>query len=376
VLVLVCLALGAWWFGSSLVPGNADASLVKATGSKKGWCQAKPNSAWKQVLRGRVVHLSHRVSIGPLALANEGRSFYAEIYGKSYSGVVRIDARSNRYTKIKRFSDPVNYQASGDFDGRWLVWAEYHSLYDNLSDFTVWSWDSLTGRIRQIGRANRSSSGEFWPSSWNAPVAHQGYAAWQEGACPDELREIHVVDLANGHDRIIRRGHPSGPFLIDGPRVIWPESMKRGALTVMRAADARTGRLVATTPALRKLRGAIWPASNGKSLLYATDDQTSLWWSPSFSATPRRVYKGRKYSLLGIPLNEVRGRYTSFSIPLETYVADTVAGRYVRIYPGGWAIVGSKALVLLTPSKRKANHAITDIFYVPLKSLPPVPSCG
>jgi hypothetical protein len=376
VLVLVCFVAAASWFGSSLVLGSAGASLAKATESKQPWCKAKPNSAWKRVLRGRVVPLSRRVSIGPIALANDGRSFYAEIYSKGYSGVVKINALSGRYIKIKRFSDPVNYQVSGDFDGRWLVWAEYHSLYDYLSDFTVWSWDSRTGLLRRIGRAKRSPSGKFWPSAWQAPVAHEGYAAWQQGACPDNLGDIHVVDLATGRDRIVRRGHSSGPFLIDGHRVIWRESMKRGALTVMRAADARTGRMVATPLALRKLRGALWPASNGKSLLYATDDQTSLWWSPSFSVTPRRVYKGRKYSLLGIPLNEVWGRYTSFSIPLKTFVVDTVAGRYIRIFRGGWAITGPNAFVLLTPSKKKADHAITNIYYVPLKSLPPIPPCS
>src|ERR1035437_9576152 len=185
VLVLVCFVAAASWFGSSLVLGSAGASLAKATESKQPWCKAKPNSAWKRVLRGRVVPLSRRVSIGPIALANDGRSFYAEIYSKGYSGVVKINALSGRYIKIKRFSDPVNYQVSGDFDGRWLVWAEYHSLYDYLSDFTVWSWDSRTGLLRRIGRAKRSPSGKFWPSAWQAPVAHEGYAAWQQGAGPD-----------------------------------------------------------------------------------------------------------------------------------------------------------------------------------------------
>ena len=74
--------------------------------------------------------LSRRVSVVPLALANDGRSFFAEIYTKAYSGIVRVDATTSRYTEIKRFSDPTNDQAMGGFDGRWLVWTEYHSLYD------------------------------------------------------------------------------------------------------------------------------------------------------------------------------------------------------------------------------------------------------
>jgi hypothetical protein len=336
---------------------------------------ARPDSAWKRILNGHVVRLSRRISIVPLAVANDGRSFFAEINSKAYSGVIRINALSSRYKKIKRFSDPVNYQASGDFDGRWLVWAEYHSLYDP-DDFTVWSWDSRTGRLRELGAATRSPSGNFWPSALQAPIVHDGYATWEQGSGPNGLGDVHVVKLATGRDRIVRRGHTGGPFLVNGPRVIWPESMKAGALTIMRTVDARTGLMVATPPALRNLRGGIWPASNGKSLMYATDIQKSLWWSPSLEVRPRRIFRTRGYNLLKIPLNEIWARYTSFSIPYRTYLVDTVAGRYVRISPGGWAITGPKALVLLTPSAKKANHAITDIFFLPLKSLPPIPPCG
>lgn len=374
VLALICLVATSCQSGSSPPGGSKSAATTNPTDSERAWCKAKPDAAWERALDGHLVALSRQISVGPLALPNDGHSFFAEIYSNAYSGIVRIDALSGRYTKIKRFTDPANYQASGDFDGRWLVWAEYHSLYD-AGDFTVWSWDSRSGRVRQIGAATRSPSGVFWPSAYQAPIAHDGYATWQQALSSDGLGEIHVVDLATGRDRVVRHGHPTGPFLVDGPRVIWPESMKRGALTVMRTADAKTGRIIATPPALRKLRGGIWPASNGKSVMYATDGQMSLWWSPSLRVTPKLVFASRNYQLLKIPFSEIHGRYTSFSIPYKTYIVDVSAGRYVRISRGGWAIVGHKALVLLAPSEKKANHAITDIFYVPLKSLPPVPTC-
>jgi hypothetical protein len=372
VLLLVCLLAAGCQSGSS----STDKSKSRPGGPRLAWCKAAPDAAWEKVLDARLVELSRHVSLGPIALANDNRSFFAEIYSKEYSGIVKIDALRSRYTKIMRFADPVNYQAAGHFDGRWLVWTEYHSPEDELADFTVWSWDSRGGSVRQIGRANRAPSGEFWPSSWNELVAHEGYATWQEGAGPDGLGEIHVVDLANGRDRIVRRGHVNGPFLIDGPTVVWPESMKPGALTLMRAVDARTGRAVTTPPALRKVRGTLWPASNGKSLMYASNKQTSLWWSPSLRVTPKRVFTGRSGELLDIPFAEIWGRYTSFGVPYKTFLVDTVARRYVRVFHGGWAITGPKALVLLTPSKKKTDHAITDIYYVPLKSLPPVPPCS
>lgn len=370
VLLLTCLLTAGCQPGSP----STDKRKGRPGGSKLAWCKAVPNAAWEKVLGGRAVELSRHVSIGPLALADDNRSFFAEIYGKEYSGVVEIDALSSRYTKIMRFADPVNYQAAGHFDGRWLVWFEYHSLEDDLRDFTVWSWDSRSGRVRRIGRANRTPDSRFWPSTWKAPVAHEGYAAWEEGL--DGRGEIHVFNLASGHDRVVHRGQVGAPFIVDGPTVIWPESMRPGALTVTRAVDARTGRAIAVPPALKNVRGALWPASDGRSLMYATGDQRTLWWSPSLGVTPKRVFAGRRAELLGIPFDDVWGRYTTFGVPLKTFVVDTVAGRYVRILRGGWAITGPNAFVLLTPSKKKVDHAITNIYYVPLKSLPPIPPCS
>jgi len=337
------------------------------------WCKAKPDAAWKKVLRSGLVALSHRASVVPLALANDGRSFFAEIYTKAYSGVVRIDAASSRYTKIKRFLDPVNDQASGSFDGRWLVWAEYHSLYDP-GDFTVWSWDSRTGRMRQIGAATRSPGGDFWDSSLQAPVALDGYATWEQGSGPNNLGEIHVVDLANGRDRVVRRGHSEGPFLVAGPLVVWAESMKPGALTVMRAASARTGRMVATPPALRNLRGGLAPATDGKALAYITGYWESLWWSPSLEVTPRRVVRSRVGYTIDNSL-QVAGHFVFFGIQPVSYFANTVSGRFIEIKQGGWARLDARSLVLLKPSAKKATHGISDIVFLPLKSLPPIPPC-
>src|SRR5664280_613126 len=165
VLVFVCLVAASCQSGtSSSARESTRASQTDSAGTNRMWCKTQPDAAWKNVLKSGLVSLSRHTSIVPIALSNDGRSFFAEIYTKTYSGVVRIDASNSRYTEIKRFPDPVNDQASGNFDGRWLVWAEFHSLYDQ-GDFTVWSWDSRTGRLGKIGSATRSPSGKFWPGS-------------------------------------------------------------------------------------------------------------------------------------------------------------------------------------------------------------------
>jgi hypothetical protein len=337
------------------------------------WCKAKPNAAWKKVLSSGLVELSRRVSVVPLALANDGRSFFAEISTKTYSGVVRIDAASSRVAEIKRFNDPINDQAIGSFDGRWLVWTEYHSLYDS-DDFTVWSWDSRSGRLRQIGAAQRAKKRGFLPSAWQAVVALDGYATWEQGSGPNNLGDVHVVNLRTGRDLVVRRGHVGGPFLAKGPLVIWPESMKSDALTIMRTVDIKTGRLVATPSALRHARGALVPVTDGEALAYTTNNWGSLWWSPSLKVKPRRVLSSR----VGYPIDnsvQVVGHFVFFGIQPVSYFADAARGRFIKINEGGWARVGAKAYVFLKPSKKKALHGISDIIFLPLKSLPPIPPC-
>jgi len=190
----------------------------------------------------------------PWALAGDGRRFFAALYSKRFSGVVRVDPASTRFTPVKRFADARTDQADGAFDGRWLVWNEYHSL-SSFDDFTTWSWDSRSGRLRRIGGAAHAPSGGFWPSPWRQPDARAGFATWTQGSGSGGKGDVHVFDLARGINKIVRRGHPGGSFLVAGGLAVWPESMRAGALTAMRAADAATGRPVTPPPALRSLRG-------------------------------------------------------------------------------------------------------------------------
>jgi hypothetical protein len=336
------------------------------------WCKVEPNAAWKTMLSGGLVGLSRRVSMAPLALANDGRSFFAEINTKAYSGVARVDAASSRYTKIKRFENPIRDQAMGGFDGRWFVWTEYHSL-ENPDDFTVWSWDSRTGRSKQIGAAQRSKNRRFLPSAWQAAVALDGFATWEQGSGPNNVGDIHVANLRTGHERVVHRGHVGGSFLVSGPLVVWPESIKPGALTIMRAAEASTGRAVAVPPALRGLRGGLVPVTDGRAIAFATNEWRSLWWSPSLEVAPRRVYTAPKGAFIENWVH-VADHYVSFTVWPKAYLADASRGRYMEINPGGDTHLGGKSLALGKPPKNKAGR-IADVIFLPLKSLPAIPPC-
>jgi hypothetical protein len=153
-------------------------------GATGGWCRAPQPASWQRVLAHSVVAVSRHASVLPIVGAGDGRSFFAQLDSSGCSGVVRIDARTSRVTPIRRFPAPAHDQADGSFDGRWLVWNEYHSLSD-FDDFTTFAWDSRTGALRQIGGATRGPGGGFWFSPWRQPDVRNGLATWAQGSGPD-----------------------------------------------------------------------------------------------------------------------------------------------------------------------------------------------
>ena len=305
----------------------------------------------------------------PIVGAGDGRSFFAELYSPAYSGIVRIDARTSRVTRIRRFPSARDDQADGSFDGRWLVWNEYHSLSDDFADFTTFAWDSRTGRVTQIGAATRSPSGEFWPSGWRQPDVRAGFATWSQGAGPDGEGEVHVFDLAHAVDRVVRHGHVQGSFFVSGPKVVWPESLSKGTWTKMLAADPRTGTPVPTPPALAGLRGISALFTDGRVIAYPSAKFTSLWWAGSLSSRPQRIFKPRKapnYVDNGV---RVAGRHVIFTVSGSGYLVDTHVRRYVSLGVDPVAI-DRRALILSSWTNRKTLHPRNRIMFVPLSSLP------
>jgi hypothetical protein len=326
------------------------------------------------VLRRHVVSLSRTVSLDPWALAHDGRSFFATVYSRSFSGVATIDARTSRLTRIAAFADPAKEQADGAFDGRWLVWSEYHG-FDTFDDFTVWAWDSHTGEVRRIGAAARAADGEPWPSPWRQPDVRDGIATWVQGSGPDGLAAVHVYDLRGRRDRVVHHGRAQGSFLLSGHVVVWPESPALGGPTTMRVASTLTGRPLAAPRALRLLRGVSGLVTDGRRIVYPNAAYTSLRWSPSLRATPRRILTvGGSHHVDNSV--QVGGRYVGFGIEPRVFVGDTRTHRYVQIASrGGWTRLDATSLLVLYATGSKALDARAPIAFVPLRDLPPVPAC-
>jgi hypothetical protein len=320
------------------------------------------------------VRLSRTTTLLPFALAHDRRSFFAAIYSAKFSGVAEIDARTSAVERIKAFPDAVEDQADGAFDGRWLVWAEDHSLSDPGA-FTVWAWDSRSGKVRQIGAATRSPNGEFWESPLRAPDARGGVATWVQGIGPGGTTAVHVYDLRARHGKVIHRGHAQGSFLLARHRVGWPESSGPRRMTRMHVASTLTGKRVEVPPALRRLRGVSGLATNGDRIAYPTAAYGSIWWSRSLRRTPREILTARSPRHVDDSVR-IGGRYIGFGIWPREFVADTTPRRYVQVARhGGWTLVDGTALLVVFGSTRKAIHPRLRVAFVPLGRLPPLPAC-
>ncbi len=311
----------------------------------------------------------------PFALAHDRRAFFAAVYSSKFSGVAEIDARTSAVKRIKAFPDPTADQADGAFDGRWLVWAEYHSL-TSVGDFTVWTWDSRSGKVTQIGAATRSPNGEFWESPLRPPQALDGIATWVQGTGPDGMSAVHAYNLRTGHGTVIHDGRAQGAFLVARHRVGWPESPAPGRMTRIRTASALTGRRVKVPQALRALHGVSGLATDGRRIAYPNALYRSIWWSPTLRRKPHEVLTAPPGDHIDDSV-QVGKRYVGFGIWPRLYVADTKARRYVQVgRHGGWIRVDSRTLLVAFGSPRKAIHPRLRVAVVPLGKLPPIPACA
>ena len=277
-------------------------------------------------------------------------------------------------TRIKAFPDPENDQADGSFDGRRLVWHEYHG-FASFDDFTTWAWDSRTGKVSQIGAATRTPAGEFWESPWRGPDARRGTATWVQGVGPDGLTAVHVHDLSSGGDLVVRQGHAQGSFLLAGRVVAWPESPTRGAETVMFAASVLTGAAVPAPPALRGLHGVSGLATDGRRVAYPDDAFRSLWWASSLRSEPQKIVMARGLNHIDNSV-QIGGRYIGFGMQPRLFVADTKTRRYLEITGhGGYTEVDGTSLLVTYAKASKALEAPARMAFVPLRDLPPLPAC-
>ncbi|GAC1379084.1 MAG: hypothetical protein NVSMB48_01830 [Marmoricola sp.] len=203
------------------------------------------------------------------SITTPGGPIAATVTSSGFTGVALVDPESGAIqTRVETFPNPGPEQAGGAFDGRYVVWKDM-TVAGDPDHWVIKVWDARGGQTRVVGANPVDSHGNPISSSWQNPVASDGYAAWQSGTDNNGGGEIHLLRLATGVDHIVRRGHP-GWLALSAGKLIWAESPKPGVLTRIRSIDTRTGREVAPPLPLASAVGAWGFATNGSAWVWVS----------------------------------------------------------------------------------------------------------
>jgi hypothetical protein len=335
------------------------------------FCLRPPAAGLKAAL-SRTVPQSPGAEVLPLGISADGRMAYVSTWSAGFSGVAALNLASGRLREIKPFADPASDQADGSFGGRWLVWEETYSL-QNLDDFTIYAWDSVTGTLRTLGHSLSGPGGTAWPSPWHGPAVGGDYAAWAQGYGPGGGVEIRLADLETGRVVVIRKGHVQPPFF-DGQLVVWPESDRPGTQTTLHAASLATGTPAGLPAVLRAVHGTEFVATDGTRTAYLGPDLTRLYYSPGQDQRAQVVLRlpaGVDFADLAIEPGSLAWTTTQ-----ATYLASTRTGAYSRVTPYYGYATGSGSAVLISDApSQKTVHPVLPLHVVDPASIA-WPACG
>jgi hypothetical protein len=352
-------------------PGAGSAAGAAAGPVLTRFCPQPAGPELRAALRDPVP-ASLRGEIVPLGLSASGRAAYVSTWQPRFAGVAVLDLATGRMRPIQRYRHPAVDQADGAASGRWLVWEQTRSL-QSLDGFTVYAWDSVTGRVRAIGHSGARLDGSPWPSPWRPPAVSGHWAAWAQGYGPGGLVEIRLADLATGRVRVIRQGHTQAPFF-DGSLVVWPESGRPGAQTTLHAMDLRTGQPAALPAVLRPVHGTDFVATDGVRTAYLNPGLTALWYSPAQDQPAREVLRlpdGTDFASLAISPGSLAWATTE-----ATYVASTATGGFAKVTRQYGVATGSPSGLLISDGPAaKSAHPVLPLHVVAPAAVRQ-PACG
>jgi hypothetical protein len=319
----------------------------------------------------RTVPASLNGEVIPLGMSADGKTAFVSTWTSGFSGVAALNLATGSVRHIQRFRNPQKDQADGASGGQWLAWEETYSL-STLDNFTVYAWNSATGRLLTLGHSLNGPSNSPWPSPWHPPAVSGDYAAWAQGYGPGGVVEIRLADLATGQVRVIRQGHTQPPFF-DGNFVVWPESDRPGAQTTLHAFSLETMKPAALPTVLRPVHGTEFVVADGTRTAYLNPGMTGLFYSPAQDVPAREVLSlpsGDYFSALAMSPGALAWTTTA-----ATYVASTRTGGYVKVTQQYGDATGSDSAVMISDaSSEKVAHPI-----LPLHVLTPAgitwPSC-
>jgi hypothetical protein len=345
---------------STGTPQAAPSGQRHAAAAWPAWstlCPVQPTASLTAAL-ARTVPASLNGEVIPLGMSADGKTAFVSTWTSGFSGVAALNLATGSIRHIQRFRNPQKDQADGASGGQWLAWEETYSL-STLDNFTVYAWNSATGRLLTLGHSLNGPGNAPWPSPWHPPAVSGDYAAWAQGYGPGGVVEIRLANLATGQVRVIRQGHTQPPFF-DGNLVVWPESDRPGAQTTLHAFSLKTMKPAALPIVLRAVHGTEFVVTDGTRTAYLNPGMTSLFYSPAKDVAAREVLSlpsGDYFSALAMSPGALAWTTTA-----ATYVASTQTGGYAQVTQEYGDATGSDSAVMISDaSSAKVAHPVLPL---------------
>ncbi|HEY7011693.1 MAG TPA: hypothetical protein VH480_02980 [Streptosporangiaceae bacterium] len=345
---------------ASASPAGAPAGSAGASASALTLCRVKPTRDMRKALN-RTVPKSLSGEVVPLGMSRGGKTAYVSTWTSRFSGVAALNLASGHVRAIHPFRNSNSDQADGSSGGRWVAWEETYSLR-SLDYFTVYAWDSATGKLLKIGHSIKGRGGTPYPSPWHPPAVNGHYAAWAQGYGPGNKVEVRLANLATGRVKVVRTGHTQPPFF-DKNLLVWPESDQPGTQTTLHAINVTTGRPAKLPPVLRAVHGTDFVVSDGTRTAYFSPNLNSLFYSPAQNQEAQvalHLPTGAYFADLALGPGTLAWTTTA-----ATYLASTKTGAYIQVTRQYGDAVGSGSSVLISDApSRKAPHPILPMHVI------------
>jgi hypothetical protein len=361
--------------GASPTPSASPAppvdTAVPDAAPAANFCSVPQPARWRRALHGD--RLAQRAGETLVVHAVGGDGGTAVVDDRTGDGRSVVFWRDGRRTRILRLGHPDTDQLYGAaFDGRYLVFSVSHNPND-LSAWTLYGWDSVTGGAPQRLADNAvDSAGHPVPSPLLYPVIAAGVAAWTAGRA-DGRTVLHRYSFITGTDEVVRVGHPGAPFLFDAD-LVWPESPRPDALTELHAVRLADGAPAPLPATLAAVRGPAFIVGTGSGVAawVSADVRTLYAWRSGWRApvTVRHVSTGRNVQWV-----RAAGPLVTWDDGTAQFAADLRSGAYTKLTPryGYTEATGDALAVGYAPAAKGGSTAAPSL--VRVSELPPLPSC-
>ncbi|GAA1949538.1 hypothetical protein [Catenulispora subtropica] len=355
---------------SSFSGSTAAPPTVPSGAAARSFCPvANPAALTRAETAGAISHAAGETLV-PAAVAPDASSFFA-LDGAGVRNLKNLVwVRGGKQQTVFTLAAPYAGYGVVGFDGRWLVFMADRSQ-EITGAWDLYAWDSRgTAKPRVI--ASDPGTEADSPVEW--PRVHGGEATWIQGTA-DGTQQVHLYDLATGHDHVVHTGH-LGASLFAGDLLVWTEAVKPDGPVTLAAVSVATGAPAPLPAPLAQAQTTpATVASDGTTWAWTSADYRTLYaWragSPA-AVTVRTADDGDAMDSLG-----VSGDLLTWTSSKATFAANLKTGSFTQVTKEfGSALTNGNAVAVYYPlGDLKSPDLTYDGYVVKTSDISELPRC-